>query len=219
MRYNSLSGFLASIALMASYTSMATAAPITLAKWTFETSVPTTAGPHAAEEGTGNATGFHASSSTVYSNPVGNGSSESFSSNFWGIGDYYQFQTSTSGQGSVRLSWAQTRSSTGPGDFDLQWSTDGTTFNTAMSYVVEPISWSSVTANPLSVFTADLSSIGALNDQPNVYFRLTATSEPGGTGGTNRVDDFMVMVPEPSSLALMMLMGVSLLSAARRFRG
>src|SRR4051812_39869141 len=51
----------------------------TLAQWTFETSVPTTAGPLAPEVGSGSALAFHIGAST-YSNPVGNGSNESFSS-------------------------------------------------------------------------------------------------------------------------------------------
>ena len=55
-----------------------------LAAWTFETSVPVNGGPHQAEGGV-----FAASSTALgatggtYSNPVGNGSLESFSSNGW----------------------------------------------------------------------------------------------------------------------------------------
>jgi len=51
-----------------------------IATWTFETSVPTTAGPFSPEVGSGSALGYHASGSAVYSNPAGNGSLESFSS-------------------------------------------------------------------------------------------------------------------------------------------
>ncbi len=64
-----------------------------IADWTFETSAPVTAGPFSPEIGAGSASGFH-SGTTTYSSPVGNGSSHSFSSNGWSVGDYYQFQVS-----------------------------------------------------------------------------------------------------------------------------
>ncbi len=75
------------IAALATIAGSATAAT-TLAQWTFETSLPLTSGPHAAEGGvnagpSSPASGFHTSGATAYSNPVGNGSAESFSSNNW----------------------------------------------------------------------------------------------------------------------------------------
>ena len=84
----------------------------TLADWTFESSIPATSGPFAAEIGTGAASGHHASTST-YSSPAGNGSAHSFSSNTWAAGDYYQFSTSTLGDSAISLSFDQTSSSTG----------------------------------------------------------------------------------------------------------
>src|ERR1700744_5961826 len=84
----------------------------TLATWNFETSQPLTAGPLAAEIGTGSALGHHASAAAVYSTPAGNGSSHSFSSNNWSVGDYYQFSVSTLGDTDVSFSWDQTSSST-----------------------------------------------------------------------------------------------------------
>ena len=62
------------------------ASATTIATWTFETSVPTTAGPFSPEVGAGSAIGSHASSATVYSSPSGNGSFHSFSSTNWGVG-------------------------------------------------------------------------------------------------------------------------------------
>lgn len=191
-------------------------------QWTMESpttppdlSNSTTSPPVSASTGTGTLIGVHARAETDWTTPVGNGSAESLSSNEWSIGDYYQFQTSTLGVGSVRLSWAQTRSSTGPSNFDLRWSNDGVNFTTAMSYIVPQITWSSNPANfqPGSVFTADLSSVTALNNQPAVYFRLVATSAPSATSGTNRVDDFTVIVPEPGSIMLMLLAGLALLQS------
>lgn len=163
-----------------------------VAKWTFETSPPTTAGPHTAQEGTGSALGFHSDALAVYSNPAGNGSAESFSSNFWNIGDYYQFQTSTTNLDEIGLIFDHTRSNTGPVQFQLQYSTNGTTFtNFADPYTLSPISWSSGgTPNIESNFDFDLRSVAALNNQANVYFRLQSLVAGTATAGSSRVDNF-----------------------------
>ncbi len=187
----------------------------TIAQWTFETSVPATAGPFAAEVGTGSALGFH-TGAAVYSNPVGNGSVESFSSTVWSVGDYWQFQTSTLGFQNIGLSFDQVSSSTGPRDFYLAWSTDGSTFTKfGNDYTVlvntAPNAWSSNPANHITTttYSFDLSSVTDLNNAPNVYFRLVddSTVSAGGgtvaTGGTDRIDNFLVAVPEPTSLSLM----------------
>src|SRR5262245_19793198 len=84
-----------------------------LPRWTFETSIPVTAGPIAAEVGTGNASGLHAGAA-VYSSPSGNGSLHSYSANVWAVGDYWQFQSSSTGNSGLNLSWDQTSSATGP---------------------------------------------------------------------------------------------------------
>jgi autotransporter-associated beta strand protein len=185
--------------------SIALADPTVVADFTFETSMPATAGPFAAEIGNGSALGFHAGS-TVYSTPAGNGSAHSFSSTAWAIGDYYQFQVSTVGAPNVALNWDQTSSNTGPRDFVLQYSTNGTTFSTFGSqYSVlannapNPL-WSATINHPEFNFNLDLSSVTAINNQPNVYFRLldnSTNSAAGGTvaaGGTGRVDNFTVTI-------------------------
>lgn len=167
-----------------------------LAVWTFEVSVPTTAGPHAAEgglnAGAGSpATGFHASGAVAYSNPVGNGSGESFSSNNWATGDYYEFATSTLGQMGITISWCQTRSGTGPASFDLEYSLDGETFTTLVNdYEVPQITWSSGSNDPNSCY-GPISAPAALNNQAVVYFRLTSQVTSAATG-TNRVDDIVI---------------------------
>ena len=114
----------------------ANAQAATLATWTFETSVPTTAGPYAPEVGSGAARGSHVAGATAYSNPVGNGSNESFSADNWQVGDYWQFSVSTTGFSNINLSWDQTSSNTGPRDFTLAYSTDGSNFTNLLSYVV-----------------------------------------------------------------------------------
>jgi hypothetical protein len=202
-----------------------------LTQWTFETSIPSTAGPFNAEVGTGQALGVHASGSVVYSNPVGNGSAESFSSTAWAIGDYYQFSTSTTSFTDIGVRWDQASSGTGPRDFDLLYSTDGTNFTLALdNYVVQVngspnVAWNSTTFQPVYHYEVDLSGVAALENAATVFFRLvmdSTTSAAGGTvaaGGTDRVDNFTVLhsVPEPSAFAAL-LGGVSLLGLIRRRR-
>jgi hypothetical protein len=194
----------------------------TIAQWTFETSQPAATGTTLSvspEVGTGTATGLHASAATVFSTPSGNGSSHSFSANTWAVGDYYQFQTSTLGFNNIGISYDQTSSGTGPGRFDLAWSTDGTTFTPiATANVIQVngspnVAWTPSSYNSLYLFTYDLSGVTALNNQAAVYFRLTdsaTTSANGGTvaaGGTDRVDNFtigVVPLPEPTSVGLLL---------------
>jgi hypothetical protein len=203
-----------------------------LADWTFETTQPTTAGPFAPDIGSGAASGHHASTST-YSSPAGNGSAHSFSSNTWAVGDYYQFSTSTVGDSSISLAFDQTSSSTGPKDFELEYSTNGTTFTNISQYAVlsngsPNAAWTASSNNPAYTFTNSLSSISALDNQANVYFRLVdldTTSAGGGTvgtAGTDRVDNVVISgiaapVPLPAGLWLFGS-GLAGLAAAKRRR-
>jgi len=186
----------------------------TLADWTFETTTPASAGPFAPEIGSGAARGSHAGAA-VYSSPAGNGSSHSFSSTLWAVGDYYQFQVSTVGFSDLNISWDQTSSNTGPRDFKLLYSVDGATFTQFTTYSVlanaSPNNvWSSGTPHPEFGFSYDLSSLPVLDNQSAVYFRLqdvdTVSANGGtvGTAGTDRVDNFIVtadVIPEPSAYA------------------
>jgi hypothetical protein len=188
----------------------ASAFATTIAGWTFETSVPTTAGPHAAEVGTGAALGSHTSASAVYSNPAGNGSIESFSSNFWSAGDYYQFSTSTLGYSGLVLTFDATGSNTGPAAFKVQASTDGVSFSDiGFSYTLTNDTWSVSTANPVSTRSTALPA--SLENQASIFVRFvqdTDASINGGTvatGGTSRIDNvFIASVPEPTTLGLAM---------------
>jgi hypothetical protein len=188
--------------------------PDVLAAWSFESvtiagtaTTPTITGSAAADSGVLTAgssfTGLHASASTIWSNFAGNASAKSFSADHWAIGDYYQFSFSTSGNSAISMTWDQTGSSTGPRDFKVQYSTNGTTFTDASgtnsTYAVTAQSWSSGGSPQLaSRRTLDLSGVSALANQSTIYIRLVVTSTTSigggtiGTGGTQRLDNFTV---------------------------
>jgi len=220
----------------------------TIATWTFETSQPGVvtlpAAPGAGvaftsfspEVGAGTATALHAGAAT-YSSPAGNGSARSFSANTWAVGDYFQFQVSTLTFSSISISYDQTSSSTGPGQFSLQYSIDGSTFTTFGSqYTVlvnaAPNAWAAATPISTTSFSYNLSSVSALNNAANVFFRvvdtgtLSASQANGGSTapaatGTDRLDNFSVFVtpvPEPSTIALAAVSGLACLIAIRRRR-
>jgi hypothetical protein len=199
------------------------ASAATLATWTFETSLPATAGPFSPEVGAGSGLGFHASPNTIYSNPVGNGSAESFSSNTWAIGDYYQFSTATAGNSSFTITWDQISSGTGPKDFTIQYSTNGTTFTDINPYTVivntGATTWGSAVPIAGSSYTASVNSISA----STIYFRMintTTVSANNGTvaaAGTNRIDNVSISgVPEPTTLGLAACGLIGVVVARRR---
>ncbi len=218
----------------------------TIADWNFDStadsSTITSVTPSAtsasisADIGSGTAKGIHASSSSAWSSPAGNGAGGSFSVNNWGVGDSFQFEVSTLNFNNIQISWDQTGSATGPANFTLAYSTNGTSFTTLETYSVlvngSPNSpWSgSVGALRNSAYTLsyDLSSTAAASNDGTLYFELidnSTTSLNGGTvgtGGTGRVDNFLVTgtaiaAPEPSAWALMAA-GLGLLAFVRSRR-
>jgi len=188
-----------------------------IANWTFEVNTPadlnnSTAGPAvSADVGSGTFSGLHASAASDWSTPLGNGSANSYSVNTWTSGDYFQIHISTIGLSGISLSWDQAGSSTGPRDFILQYSTDGSSFTSfGSTYAVggDVNTWSSTVHRTGFDHSADLSSITALDNAPDVYFRLMNNSTVSvGAGtvaatGTGRIDDFTVTaVPEPTAWA------------------
>lgn len=144
--------------------------------------------------------GNHASAASQWINSGGNGSLTSLSGNNWAVGDYYQFQTSTYGFSTVFVSLDQTGSNTGPRDFQLSYSLDGTNYtNVGSTYALTNTnSWSTTLYKPEHTRSFDLSSISGVAGQPMVYFRATNTSTVSvsnaivGPGGTSRVDNFSV---------------------------
>ena len=213
----------------------ATAKAAVIADWTFETSQPTTAGPLSPEIGSGSATGSHSGAST-YSSPAGNASTHSFSSTNWATGDYYQFSASSTGFQGITFSYDQTSSNTGPGNFQLEYSTDGAVFTnvgsttTVLANAAPNTAWNPAgTRQANFTFTSDLSGITALDNQATIFFRIadaTTTSANGGTtasGGTDRVDNVVISagttLPEPTSLAALLLGGMALTGRRRKWRG
>jgi hypothetical protein len=221
---------LAVVAMLATAT-VANAFP-PLAEWTFEVSLPTTAGPLDAEGGINAGPGSPASGShagtTTYSNPVGNGSAESFSSTNWLVGDYYQFCTSTVGYSGITFEWDQGSSNTGPRDFELHYNVNGGAYTTlAGTYTIlanaaPNNTWNSTTRHPEYLNMVDLSAITALDNQNQICIRVvqnSAVSANCGTvasGGTSRVDNAVISgVPEPTTLALMGLGAIGLIRRRR----
>jgi hypothetical protein len=197
-----------------------------LAKWTYETSVPTTAGPHAAEVGIGSALG---TTGGTYSNPAGPGSNESFSATDWNVGEYWQFSTSSTGYQDITVSFDAMGSNTGPKDFKIAYSTDNTTYTDFATYALINAAWSSDPSfvNPSTAhFDFDFSAITALDNAPTIYFRLIDNSttainsaNPVGTTGTSRTDNVTIngtLIPEPASLSLMGLGGLAMLGRRKR---
>jgi Calx-beta domain len=173
----------------------------TVADWTFESDNTATAGPFSPEVGSGTASATH---TTGYNAVAGNGSIKSWSSNGWVVGDFWQFKVSTAGLNNITFQYDQNSSSTGPDNFQAEYSTDGTTFTNVGSQtsIVSGITWSSGgTPNASSTFTPDLSAPAvqtAISNNATVYFRIadaTTKSVNGGTvapTGTDRIDNVII---------------------------
>lgn len=196
-------------------------------QWTFEISQPaatsvTSLGSVIPEVGSGAgiaASVVHANSSNITS-PAGNASPHSFSATNWAVGDYYQF-TFTGGTG-LYLTFDQTSSNTGPRDFNIVTSTDGSNYNATSiySYTV----FANAAPNPTWAATNGslIYTTSIALPANTVGIRLVdadTVSANGGTvasGGTDRLDNVTISdaplpTPEPASMALLALGAAALL--------
>ena len=109
---------------------------------------------------------------------------------------------------SLLLTIEQTSSGTGPRDFKLQYSLNGTSYTDISTYQVPyfvptttAYAWASSSTNyqTQSAFSFDLSSLTQIHNQSLVYFRLVNTTTNALLGGavlpagTSRVDNITLM--------------------------
>lgn len=231
--------------------SRASASVITAADFTFETSATldyngstqplsssitgATIGPLIAEVGTGSAYGSHASASTVYSSPSGNGSTHSFSANVWAAGDMYKFLVPTTGLNNIVVSYDQISSSTGPKTFEFLASPDSAasdfstigTYTLVLTQVATSVGGTATetesTWNPTYSGaygqTFNLAAFTSLNNDPNAIFEIVEDDTTTATAGTDRIDNVIVSgstVPEPAELSLLTLAAAGLLLRRRQ---
>jgi hypothetical protein len=104
--------------------------------------------------------------------------------------------------------------------WDFQYSTNGSTFVTFLNdYDVPPLGiWQDDQVGG-TFFSVDLSSVTALDNQANVWFRFAAAVD-GNDLGLNQIDDVAVVsqIPEPATLTLLALGGLALRRLRLRFR-
>ena len=167
-----------------------------IADWTFQSALSTnniigagltpsgTQSGVLADIGTGTASASHATAGSAWSSPAGNGSTNSWSVNNWSVGDYFQFQVSTLTFQNINVSFDQTSSGTGPRDFGLYYSTNGTIFTqfganySVLANAAPNTPWSVTTQNSAYSFSFDLSAITALNNSAADYFRPPQSRRP-----------------------------------------
>jgi hypothetical protein len=220
------------LALFAAAT-VAPASAATIVAWDFEglQNLPKTGQQYFAtpSEGMGKMKLVHNSTTTTFSDVVGNGNPSALGSNEWTVADYYDFDTATTGFKDIRIKWSQTSSNAGPAKFALFAKNFGGPALKLQDYTVGNASWSSSGVSASSKYSFDLSSIPALNNQAIVTFSLVlmgperADGEPGTilSAGTNRIDDMViegVPLPPPVPGPLPLLGAVAAFTTSRRIR-
>lgn len=199
-----------------------------IADWTMPTAITATtvsAGPVIqADVGQGTLSGFHTAAAR-WVTPTGNGDSLGYRANTWTtVGDYFQFDFSTTGYSSIEISFDQLSVNTGaPTSFKLAYSVDGTSYTDFANYSVllgdggavvfsDQTTGSNWNTSKVAVNTSqafDLSSVSALSDQTSVSIRLISTVASPDSNGASILDNLVVTgtavasVPEPSTLGLL----------------
>lgn len=93
-------------------------------------------------------------------------------------------QVDTTDKQDIHVSWTQRGTGTGFDSRAFAWSVDGTNFTAVDTHT-------GTLGSAWSVQNYDLSAVSALNDQPNVYFRITLDGASNATGN-NRFDNLLV---------------------------
>ena len=160
---------------------MSAVSAVTLANWNFEDS------DLVVDSGTGTLT---ISDSRTATYPVGNAPSAvaAMSTTGWDVADrYIELAVSTLGYEDITLKLDEQASLTGPTAFQIQYSSDGTTF-TNLGSTTSTVS--AFTANPMHTF--DFSSITALDNNANAEFRISVPTAATSASGTLRIDNLLI---------------------------
>lgn len=124
------------------------------------------------------------------------------------------FSFSTFGYEDLILSFATRGTGTGFNTHAWSWSTDGVSYTSIVGNTA-------VNTSSFEIKTLDLSAISGLDNAPTAYLMLTLSGATSASGN-NRLDNIQlnaspVVVPEPSSMAIVGGFGVlGLFMAARR---
>ncbi len=221
----------AAIAAVIGTMGIASASADVIASWGFEslTVSPTTGSTSqsiTSESGTSSSAyiyASHSNASTTWSSPAGNGSTKSFSSNYWSVNDYYEINLAGN-YSNLSLAFDATGSNTGPASFSvLVLKTGESTYtSTGSTYTLINNSWSSATPKTGSSYSVDLSLFGSISAIRLVDNGTTAINGSAvATGGTSRIDNVVVTstpatAPEPATAAALGLGGLALLARRRK---
>lgn len=207
----------------------------TVASWDFENAaIATSQVPSGSVSGNvdpnigaGFARGVHANPQTNWTAVVGNPGT-AFQSNRWNVGDYYEFvldYTNIVSISDMQFSFDQESSFSGPGDFRVQASTDGLNFVDLLDYATLVSGAIGPSFDGVTRFSEYLIGPVDLPDNTQVVRLVNTTVRRAGAStttfpvqesGRSRIDNALItgditFVPEPSSVALLALAGLTFL--------
>lgn len=216
-------GLVLSMSILSLFATAPAASGAIVANWTFETSQPASAGPHNAEAGVAAGAASQAlrtvdsgGTPNTSGGMPGNGSAWSFNSRPWRTDDTLRFRTDTTGYTAITFQWCWARSDAdAPGQFALEWSTNGSSWSFLNNQNVGIATWSAATPNANSC-VGPIAMPAGLDNQANAFIRLRSLSDATNGFSTIRFDDVVVSgVPEPASLGLLAVGGLMLIRRRR----